>query len=65
MKDLGYAAYFHPAPIFDQDNFFGNRDNHWAPKSIVSMMVLAVPEEKRVAVEGLTRISSAQQWWDT
>ena len=31
MQDLGYEAYLHAAPIFDSDNFFGNRDNHWAP----------------------------------
>jgi FkbM family methyltransferase len=63
MRDLGYAAYWHPAPIFDEDNYFGNRDNHWAPKNIVSLMVLAVPEEKSIEVQGLTRIQDPQEWW--
>ena len=63
MRELGYAAYWHPAPIFDEDNFSGNRDNHWAPRNIVSLMVLAVPEQKGIAVQGLTRIKDPQEWW--
>ena len=63
MRDLGYAAYWHPAPIFDEENFFGNRDNHWAPRNIVSLMVLAVPEERSSAVEGLARIGDPEEWW--
>ncbi len=63
MRDLGYAAFWHPAPIFDEDNFFGNRENHWAPRNIVSLMILAVPEEKGVAVQGLKRIGDPQEWW--
>lgn len=63
MRDLGYAAYWHPAPIFDKDNFFGNPDNHWAPKNIVSLMVVAVPAERDVSVPELARITDPQEWW--
>src|ERR1700737_1958983 len=33
LKTLGSDLYWHPAPIFDKDNFFGNPINHWAPKN--------------------------------
>jgi hypothetical protein len=62
MQDLGYAAYWHSAPIFNEDNYFGNRENHWAPRNIASLMVLAVPEERKVAISGLPRINSPLDW---
>jgi len=65
MRDLGYETYWHPAPIFDKDNYFGNPENHWAPKNIVSLMVLAVPREKGVAIPDLARIADPQHWWGT
>ncbi len=41
-----YALYWHPAPIFSPENFFGNPVNHWAPKNVISLMILAIPEER-------------------
>jgi hypothetical protein len=29
MEKLGYDLYWHLAPIFDEDNLFGNPVNHW------------------------------------
>jgi FkbM family methyltransferase len=63
MNTLGYDLYMHPAPIFDPDNFFGNPENHWAPKEIISMMVLGVPSEKKVAVSGLRKMRDKSEWW--
>jgi FkbM family methyltransferase len=63
MKDLGYKLYWHAAPIFEPDNFFGNPVNHWAPNSVVSMMVLALPAEKHDDLKGLPRIQEATEWW--
>jgi hypothetical protein len=63
IDTLGYDLYWHPAPIFDESNFFGNPENHWAPRSIVSLMVLAVPKEWQVEVAGLARVKSAGEWW--
>jgi FkbM family methyltransferase len=63
MRTLGYDAYFHPTPLFEPDNFFGNPVNHWAPTEFVSMMVLAIPGERKLDV-GLRRITSADDWWD-
>ena len=62
-EKLGYDLYWHPAPIFDEDNFFGNPVNHWAPKSIVSLMVLGVPSERRVEIPNLRRITDKNEWW--
>jgi FkbM family methyltransferase len=63
MEKLGYDLYWHPAPIFDQDNFFGNPINHWAPSTIISMMVLGLPSERKLAVPQLRRIMNANDWW--
>jgi hypothetical protein len=43
---LDYTMYWHPAPIFQLDNFFGNPDNHLAPTSVMSLMTLGTPNER-------------------
>ena len=48
---------------YDEENFFGNLENHWTPRNIVSLMILAVPEEKAISVQGLNRIEDPQEWW--
>jgi len=63
MHALGYDLYFHPTPLFEPDNFFGNPVNHWAPTEFVSMMVLGIPRERKLGV-GLRRIMGADDWWD-
>lgn len=63
MNGLGYRAYWHPAPIFDPANFFGNTVNHWAPDNIVSLMILAIPKERPQAVGELHPVDSADAWW--
>ncbi len=64
MRDkLGYDLYWHPAPIFRADNFFGDPENHWAPRNIVSLMMLGVPSEARRTIEGLQRVGGADEWW--
>lgn len=64
MKTLGYDLYWHLAPVFDEENFFQNPTNHWAPKVVVSAMVLGVPTELGFDVPGLERISRPDDWWD-
>lgn len=63
MGDLGYDLYWHPAPIFDANNFFGNPVNHWAPNNIVSLMMLGLPHEKRIVAQGLPVVSNPDDWW--
>ena len=62
---LGYDLYWHPAPIFDEDNFLGNPVNHWAPRVIVSLMVLGVPAERKQAISGLRPIRDKNDWWES
>ena len=62
---LEYELYWHPAPIFDEDNFFGNPVNHWAPQNIISLMVLGVPAERKQDIAGLRQIKSNTDWWDS
>jgi FkbM family methyltransferase len=63
MDTLGYDLYWHPAPIFEEHNFFGNPVNHWAPQNIVSLMVLGVPKERKKDISGLKRIKDKHDWW--
>lgn len=64
MQDLGYDLYWHLAPIFDENNFFGNPVNHWAPRSIMSLMVVGVPRERKLDLPGLKRIQDRNDWWE-
>ena len=66
MKDkLGYDLYWHAAPIFESDNYFGNPANHWAPRDIVSLMMVGVPSERAQPVQGLRPVTNAEDWWDS
>jgi FkbM family methyltransferase len=63
IDKLGYSLYWHPAPIFEADNFFGNPVNHWAPKNICSLMILGVPSEREFEVKNLRRVFDKSDWW--
>ncbi|MGA3398501.1 MAG: FkbM family methyltransferase [Acetobacteraceae bacterium] len=61
----GYDLYWHPAPIFDPNNYFGNPTNHWAPNVILSLMVLGIPNERRAQYNvQLRMIADKDAWWD-
>jgi FkbM family methyltransferase len=62
-EKLGYDLYWHPAPIFDEQNFFGNPVNHWAPRNVMSLMVLGIPSERKLAIPQLRHIADNQEWW--
>lgn len=62
MEDLGYSLYWHPAPIFEPDNYFGNPENHWS-KPISSLMVIGLPAESGGRMDGLRSVTSATEWW--
>ncbi len=63
IDTLGYDLYWHPAPIFDASNFLDNPVNHWAPKNIVSQMVLSVPKEAGMIIPDLRRVTDKNDWW--
>jgi Methyltransferase FkbM domain len=54
--DLDYRLYQHAAPIFRPDNFFLNPVNHWVPQNIVSLMVLGVPRERDITLQGIQEL---------
>jgi FkbM family methyltransferase len=64
MSELGYDLYWHGAPIFSPDNFFGNPDNYWAPENIFSAMVLGVPKESGLRVDDLPPVRNFDEWWN-
>jgi predicted RNA methylase len=63
MEKMGYDLYWHSAPIFDEQNYFGNPVNHWAPRNIMSLMVLGLPSERKAAMPQLRRITDKNEWW--
>ncbi|MEA2790841.1 MAG: hypothetical protein QOG73_3247 [Acetobacteraceae bacterium] len=64
MLSLDYEIFFHPAPIFESDNFFGNPVNHWSPKNIISLMMLAIPREKSSSLNlSLRQVKHHTDWW--
>lgn len=62
MDKLGYDLYWHLAPIFDKDNYFGNPVNFWTPQAITSLMVLGIPAERKTAIPQLKRITDKHDW---
>lgn len=62
MMALNYTLYWHIAPIFSPNNFLNNPVNHWGPNGVVSLMVLAVPSEWSMKIEGLAQVKNADEW---
>jgi hypothetical protein len=60
---LDYDLYWHRAPIFSSSNFFGQPKNHWAPKNIVSVMILGLPSERGLKAADLQQVKHANEWW--
>jgi FkbM family methyltransferase len=63
VLELGYDLFWHRAPIFSQNNFFGNPVNHWSPQIICSLMILGVPREKTLQIPKLEKVESPNDWW--
>lgn len=64
LIDMGYSMYWHAAPIFDEDNFFGNSSNLWHPRKIISPMVLCIPDERQHDEVDLLPVLDKDDWWD-
>ena len=63
IDTLGYDLYWHPAPIFDNNNYFGNPENHWAPQNVVSRMMVGAPRERKLTLGDLARVANVTDWW--
>jgi len=60
IQSLGYDLYWHLPPLFNPQNFFGNKDNVFAHKR--SGNVLCVHQSMNADISGLRRIESPQDW---
>lgn len=64
LLEDGYNLYWHDAPIFEPENFFGNPVNHWAPRTIGSLMMLCIPAERDAdGAIPLPRVTHRDEWW--
>lgn len=59
---LGYDLYWHLAPVFNPNNFAGNRKSYW-DYTLISAMILGVPNERGQNIDGLMKITTADEWW--
>jgi FkbM family methyltransferase len=50
LESLHYAAYWHPAPYFQKDNYFGHREDVFG---VYSGNLFCAPAEKSIAVNNL------------
>jgi len=64
VQGLGYDIFWHAAPVWSPENFFGNPVNHWAPNVIVSQMMVAIPREAKADMGALPRMRSTDEWWE-
>jgi len=65
LMTQNYTLYWHPAPIFEPNNFYANPINHWAPREVRSLMILAIPNEKSTGVTtNLKKVSHRDEWWE-
>jgi FkbM family methyltransferase len=63
VMGLDYDLYWHTAPIYSPNNYFGNPENHWALNNVVSLMVVGIPRERHLKISGLRSVQASDEWW--
>lgn len=58
---LGYELYWHLPPLFNPDNFAGDKENLFP--GVISVNMLCLPAEAKIPVEGLRRVTSPDDTW--
>jgi FkbM family methyltransferase len=61
VLDLGYAVYWHLPYLYNPENFYGVSENIFP--NIASINILCVPDEAKLDVPGLGRVTSPRDWW--
>ncbi|MGE5476934.1 MAG: FkbM family methyltransferase [Bacteroidales bacterium] len=61
IQELGYKLWWHFSPLFRPENFNGNPEN--VVGRIISINMLALPEERATNVQGLRPVSGPDDWW--
>lgn len=54
IASYGYRLYWHRTPMFNPDNFYRNAENVFG--RIVSINMLCIPHQARIAVEGMAEV---------
>lgn len=57
-----YRLWWHFSPLFNPNNFNGNPENVMG--RIISINMLALPQERAVDVRGLRPVSGPDDWWN-
>jgi FkbM family methyltransferase len=61
VLDLGYAAYWHLARLFNPENFDGVTEDIFP--GVISANIACVPAESGMQIPGLRRVASARETW--
>lgn len=56
-----YDIYWHLAPLYNPDNFAGDREDVFP--GIVSVNILCVPSEEKIPISGMRRVTSPADNW--
>lgn len=62
LFELGYEPYWHVAPMFNPNNFAGNKDNVF--HNTVSINMLCLPKEQPFKITGFRLVAGPDDWWD-
>ncbi|MBN2433244.1 MAG: FkbM family methyltransferase, partial [Acidobacteria bacterium] len=62
LMELEYRLYWHLAPLYSPDNYYGNPVNEFG--HLVSANMLGIPCERKFPVVGLRPVSAADSRWD-
>ena len=63
VERLDYSAYWHYSFMFNPDNYFSDAENIFG--NIASVNILCVPKETTMAVDGLRRVLSVREKWNS
>lgn len=61
LLDLDYRLWWHLSPLYRPDNFRGNPQNVLG--NLISINMLALPQENSRTVSGLRPVSGPDDWW--
>ena len=61
VMSMGYVAYWHLPPLYDENNFRGEKTDLWP--GVVSVNILCFPRESTTQVRDMKRVVSPSESW--
>jgi len=61
VHELGYNIWWHLPPIYNEKNYFNNNENIF--QKIISVNILCLPKESRIAMKGFRSVTGPDDWW--